>query len=129
MQKAGIKADETVYQAMMNTYIDNNDMNSAQEIYKDMLKQGTKSSAYIENLFIAGYGAQGQLDKAEHVFNSMSDSGDLVREPSTYEAMAKAYVENGEKTKAVQVVQQMRSRDFPPKVVDGVTQLIHAASH
>ncbi|GAN08547.1 PPR repeat protein [Mucor ambiguus] len=128
MQKAGIKADETVYQAMMNTYIDNNDMNSAQEIYKDMLKQGTKSSAYIENLFIAGYGAHGQLDKAEQVFNRMSDSGDLVREPSTYEAMAKTYVENGEKTKAVQVVQQMRSRDFPPKVVDGVTQLIHAAS-
>lgn len=128
MQKADIKADETVYQAMMNTYIDNNDMNSAQEIYKDMLKQGTKSSAYIENLFIAGYGAQGQLDKAEQVFNSMSDSGNLAREPSTYEAMAKAYVENGEKTKAVQVVQQMRSRDFPPKVVDGVAQLIHASS-
>ncbi|KAF1804764.1 hypothetical protein V8B55DRAFT_1497372 [Mucor lusitanicus] len=128
MQKAGIKADETVYQAMMNTYIDNNDMNSAQEIYKDMLKQGTQSSPYIENLFIAGYGAQGQLDKAEEVFNRMGDSGNLVREPSTYEAMAKAYVENGEKTKAVQVVQQMRSRDFPPKVVDGVTQLIHASS-
>ncbi|KAL9560045.1 hypothetical protein MBANPS3_000110 [Mucor bainieri] len=119
MQKAGIKADETVYQAMMNT---------AQDIYSDMLKQGTKSSAYIENLFIAGYGAQGQLHKAEEVFSRMGDSGSLAREPSTYEAMAKAYVENGEKSKAVQVVQQMRSRDFPPKVVDGVTQLIHASS-
>lgn len=128
MQKSGIKADETVYQAMMNTYIDNNDMNSAQQIYKDMLKQGTKSSAYIENLFITGYGAQGQLEKAEQVFNGMSDVDNLIKEPSTYEAMAKAYVDNGEKTKAVNVVQQMRSRDFPPKVVDGVIQLINAST-
>ncbi|KAI8636084.1 hypothetical protein BD408DRAFT_109533 [Parasitella parasitica] len=128
MQKADIQADETVYQAMMNTYIDNNDMNSAQLIYKDMLAQGTKSSPYIENLFIAGYSAQGQLDKAEQVFENMNDSDYLVKEPSTYEAMAKAYIDNGDKEKALEVVQQMRSRDFPTKVVDGVNQLINVSS-
>lgn len=125
MKKAGIKADETVYQAMLNTYIDNNDMSSAEELYKDMLKQGTKSSSYIENLFIAGYGSQGDLKKAEGVFEKMATEN-LVREPSTYEAMAKAYIENGQKDKANIVVDQMRARDFPPKVVDSVVQIINS---
>ncbi|CEP19413.1 hypothetical protein [Parasitella parasitica] len=129
MKKAGIQADETIYQAMINTYIDNNDMSSAQQIYKDMIAQGTKSSPYIENLFIAGYGAQGQLEKAEQVFEGMDDSDYLIKEPSTYEAMTKAYVDNGNKEKALEVLQQMRSRDFPTKVVDGVNQLINASSN
>jgi pentatricopeptide repeat protein len=125
MKKSGIKADETVYQAMLNTYIDNNDMQNAEKLYQEMITQGTKSSPYIENLFIAGYGTQGQLEKAEKVFNKMEDTN-LVREPSTYEAMAKAYIENGQKDKANMVVEQMRARDFPPKVVNGVVQLIHS---
>jgi pentatricopeptide repeat protein len=129
MQKAGIKADESVYQAMLNTYIDNNDMKQAENLYHDMIKQGTKSSPYIENLFIAGYGAQGQLDRAEKVFNKMSDRNSLSREPSTYEAMAKAYVANGQVEKAQQVVDQMRARDFPPKVVNGVVSMINSSTH
>ncbi|GAA5805495.1 hypothetical protein EDC94DRAFT_603560 [Helicostylum pulchrum] len=124
MKKSGIKADETVYQAMLNTYIDNNDMQNAEKLYQEMITQGTKSSPYIENLFITGYGTQGELEKAEKVFKKMEETA-LVREPSTYEAMTKAYVENGQKDKASMVVEQMRARDFPPKVVDGVNQLIH----
>lgn len=124
MKKSGIKADETVYQAMLNTYIDNNDMQNAEKLYQEMITQGTKSSPYIENLFITGYGTQGELEKAENVFKKMEDTA-LVREPSTYEAMAKAYIENGQKDKANMVVEQMRARDFPPKVVEGVNQLIH----
>ncbi|RCI04987.1 hypothetical protein CU098_008874 [Rhizopus stolonifer] len=129
MQKAGVKASETVYQALLNTYIDNNDMKSAEQLYQDMLKEGTKSSSYIENLFIAGYGAQGRLDKAQQVFDKMSDHDELSREPSTYEAMVKAYVENGHKEHAVQIIDQMRARDFPPKVVEGVIQILHSAKH
>jgi pentatricopeptide repeat protein len=34
MKKAGIKADETVYQAMLNTYIENNDMRNAEQLYQ-----------------------------------------------------------------------------------------------
>lgn len=127
MKKSGITADETVYQAMLNTYIDNNDIKNAEELYHDMIKQGVKSSPYIENLFIAGYGNHGQLDKAEGVFNKMSDEN-LVREPSTYEAMAKAYIENGQKDNAGKIVEQMRARDFPPKVVDGVVHMINSAN-
>lgn len=123
MQKAGIKADETVYQAMLNTFIDNNDMKQAEKLYDDMINR-VPSSTYIENLFIAGYGSQGDIKRAEQVFQKM-DQGKLTKEPSTYEAMVKAYLNNQNKDAALKVVEEMRTRDFPPKVVEGVIQLIH----
>jgi pentatricopeptide repeat protein len=42
--------------------------------------------------------------------------------------MAKAYLENGQKDKAKTVVEQMLARDFPPKVVDSVAQLISSSN-
>ncbi|KAI8891401.1 hypothetical protein K501DRAFT_281424 [Backusella circina FSU 941] len=133
MKKAGIKADETVYQAILNTYIDNNDMKNAETLYKDMLSEGTHSSPYIENLFITGYGNQKDVAKAEEVFNKMTDAkmkkSDLVREPSTYEAMVQAYLNNSQEGKALEIIDLMRARDFPPKVVDGVAQLIQNSSN
>ncbi|KAI7900794.1 uncharacterized protein BX663DRAFT_516556 [Cokeromyces recurvatus] len=129
MQKTGIEADETVYQALLNTYIDNNEMQHAEELYNNMLKDGKQSSPYIENIFITGYGTQGQLDKAEERFFNMSDdSNGLTKEPSTYEAMVTAYIKNGQKEKADKIIEQMRSRGFPPKIVDGVAQIIDSAS-
>ncbi|KAF7727669.1 hypothetical protein EC973_007327 [Apophysomyces ossiformis] len=126
MKKAGIEADDTVYQAVLGTYIENNDMKSAEELYNEML-QRRPSSAYIENLLIQGYGSKGDLKKAEEIFGRMTDNkkhGGTVREPSTYEAMVKVYVENKQLDKANQIIAMMRSRDFPVKVVDGVATLV-----
>ncbi|KAI8973269.1 hypothetical protein BDF20DRAFT_906948 [Mycotypha africana] len=127
MEKAGVEANETVYQAMLNTYTENRDMSSAEQLYQKMLQQGTESSPYIENLFITGYGAQGNMEKAEEVFNRMDKPGQVNREPSTYEAMAKVYAENGEIGKVKDIVNQMREQKFPEKVVDGVVQLLTPA--
>ncbi|OBZ91187.1 Pentatricopeptide repeat-containing protein 5, mitochondrial [Choanephora cucurbitarum] len=129
MQKAGVAADETVYQALLNTHIENNDMKSAEDLYQTMLKKGAKSSSYIENLFITGYGRQGRLDKAQETFDKMSDYDQLSREPSTYEALVKAYIENGQKENALKVIEQMQAREFPPKVVDSVVQIIQTEKH
>ncbi|KAG0167440.1 hypothetical protein DFQ28_006090 [Apophysomyces sp. BC1034] len=131
MKKAGIEADDSVYQAVLGTYIDNNDMKAAEEVYKTML-QKRPSSAYIENLFIHGYGTRGDLKKAEEIFERMRDDKKkqgMVREPSTYEAMVKVYVENKQLDKAREIMELMRSRDFPVKVVDSVSALIADAKN
>ncbi|KAI8139778.1 hypothetical protein BJV82DRAFT_626091 [Fennellomyces sp. T-0311] len=130
MKKAKVKPDETVYQAMLNTYIDNNDMQAAENLYKEMLNSGAQSSPYIENLFIAGYGSRGDMEHAEKVWQRMVDvkdkNGALVREPSTYEAMVKAYLANGQPDKAADVVEQMHNgRNFPIKVIEGVRTLLN----
>ncbi|KAI7851122.1 hypothetical protein BDC45DRAFT_516493 [Circinella umbellata] len=131
MKKANVQPDETVYQAMLNTFIDNNDIQAAEKLYQEMLASGAHSSSYIENLFITGYGSLGDMEKAEKIWDNMLDvkeeehSQVLVKEPSTYEAMVKAYLMNKQTEKAAHVVEQMHNgRNFPIKVIDHVRALL-----
>ncbi|KAI9492256.1 hypothetical protein BDB00DRAFT_765768 [Zychaea mexicana] len=136
MNKAKVVPDEAVYQAMLDTLISNDKMERAEELYHEMLQNIRKScSPYIENLFIRGYGQKGMLDKAEALFAAMSDNRLLrssnsnekyvvVREPSTYEAMVRAFLDNDLITKAKGVLDMMVKRDFPEKVVAAVADLV-----
>ncbi|KAI7866753.1 hypothetical protein BDF14DRAFT_1809533 [Spinellus fusiger] len=128
MKKAKIHTDETVYQAILDTLISHGELARAETIYKSMTKKST--SPYIENLFIRGYGAHCQIHKAEAVFKAMSDDklgvnkNIVVREPSTFEAMVRAYLNSGMIAEARHVLDLMVQRDFPEKVVAAVTDLM-----
>ncbi|ORX55766.1 TPR-like protein, partial [Hesseltinella vesiculosa] len=139
MLKLNLSPDEAVYQAMLDTLISNDHMDRAQLLYRDMVCSIDKtSSPYIENLFIRGYGCQGQLDCAQAIFDAMLDLANpeaksvadwiqgivVVREPSTYEAMVKAYQDNHQPDRAKAILQQMLDRDFPEKVVAVVADLV-----
>ncbi|KAL0095771.1 hypothetical protein F4703DRAFT_1826709 [Phycomyces blakesleeanus] len=128
MKKAGVPADNTVHQVLLSTFIENNEVSRAEEYYQNMLASGKSSSPYIENLFITCYGEQKQLDKAEAVFGKMVDhaagSKSVVREPSTYIAMVNAYQANNARDKAQEVVEQMRARQLPVKLIKRVQELI-----
>ncbi|CAM0137108.1 hypothetical protein VKS41_008272 [Umbelopsis sp. WA50703] len=125
MKRANVQGDETVYQAILDTYIENNAMEEAEKLYKEMLQQGIRSNTYIENLFIKGYGMNGNLIKARDVFDHMEDDkrSPLVREPSTYEAMIKALVQNGQKIACKDVVLALEKREFPEKIVNSIAAL------
>ncbi|KAI8639868.1 hypothetical protein BD408DRAFT_370948 [Parasitella parasitica] len=133
MKKSKIHPDEAVYQAMIDTLISNNALERAEEFYHQEMQKDTqlKKSGlpYIENLLIRGYGEKCQLDKAEKIFKGMSDHKGrsnicVVREPSTYEAMIVAYKDNGKMDKAQDILNQMRKRDFPSKVIEAVASLL-----
>ncbi|CAG8522398.1 16108_t:CDS:1, partial [Dentiscutata erythropus] len=114
-----IRPDQSVYQALFDALIANDRIAEAEEYYDVMLMQGdVKSTPYIENLFIRGYGQLGQWERAETVFNNMIDADDLVsegvpREPSTYEEMVKAYVISGQIEKAKEVANILEHKNFP----------------
>ncbi|CDS10510.1 hypothetical protein LRAMOSA03185 [Lichtheimia ramosa] len=123
---------EAVYQAMLDALITNDQLDRAEMLYAQMSRHISKSSSpYIENLLLRGYGAKGLVQKAERLFDSMADDEDqvkegslVIREPSTYEAMVRAYVDNGMVNKARLVLERMASRQFPEKVVAAVSALI-----
>lgn len=144
-----VQPDEVVFQALLDTLITNGHMDRAENLYYHMLQTIHKSpSPYIENLFIRGYGQQGNLAKAEHIFSTMTDdkllrssssfstttsssSNDhqppmavVVREPSTYETMVRAYIDNGRIDKAKEILDMMAKRDFPSKVLATVADLV-----
>lgn len=125
---------EVVYQAMLDTLISNDQLERAEQVYKQMSRRITNksSSPYIENLLLRGYGQRGWIGKAEELFERMSDDkssspkGTVVREPSTYEAMVRAYLDNNLVPKAKCILDRMMSRQFPDRVVASVAALIHA---
>ncbi|KAI9029887.1 hypothetical protein CLU79DRAFT_733002 [Phycomyces nitens] len=128
MKKAGVPTDTTVHQVLLSTFIENNELTRAEEYYQNMLANGESSSPYIENLFITCYGQQNQLEKAEAVFNKMvnelGSSKSVVREPSTFIAMVTAYKENNNRDKALDVIEQMRARRLPAKLIKRVEQMV-----
>lgn len=122
--------DEVVYQAMLDTLITHHQLDRAEAVYHEMQSAIMKSSSpYIENLLLRGYGQAGRLDKAEALFERMSDDksirtpGVVVREPSTYEAMVRAYLNNAKVTQAKSILDRMARRHFPEKVVAAVAAL------
>jgi pentatricopeptide repeat protein len=133
MKRSKIHPDEAVYQAMIDTLISNDALEKAEVIYYQEMQKDTQlkknGSPYIENLFIRGYGEKGQLDKAEEIFAAMSDDKKqhhlrVIREPSTFEAMIRAYLENNKVDNAKTILDKMVKRDFPPKVVGVVADLV-----
>ncbi|KAL9554927.1 hypothetical protein MBANPS3_002584 [Mucor bainieri] len=133
MKKSNIHPDEAVYQAMIDTLISNDALEKAEVVYYQEMQKDTQlqksGSPYIENLFIRGYGEKSQLEKAEKIFDAMSDDKTqhhvcVIREPSTFEAMIRAYLLNDQLDMAKRVLDKMVKRDFPPKVIGVVADLV-----
>jgi pentatricopeptide repeat protein len=125
MVKADIKPNLPVYEALIDTYITNNRMKQAEDLYKQMASEHT-ARVGIENHFIQGYGANGQVDKAEQVFDRMVDGAG--RDPSTYKTMAKVYMEHDQVDKATEILNLMKGHNYPVKVVDEVALLVEGQS-
>ncbi|RUP50437.1 hypothetical protein BC936DRAFT_139064 [Jimgerdemannia flammicorona] len=136
MKNAGVCADDTVYQALLDIHITDGGLaglTEAEKVYAQMEKEGVKSTPYIENLFIRGFGDARDIVRAERVFEKMTDekgeaTGKVLREPSTYEAMVKAYLANGQVEKAREIVKRMEGREFPEKVVSSVEELVEGGA-
>lgn len=133
MEAKQVAKDEVVYQAMLDTLVSNDQLERAEKLYQQMQATIQKSSSpYIENVFIRGYGQKGLLEKAKAMFSAMADDKIdqqkevVIREPSTYEAMVRAYVDNNKMVDAKQIFDLMVQREFPEKVTALVAELISA---
>ncbi|KAG2230176.1 hypothetical protein BDF21DRAFT_258237 [Thamnidium elegans] len=133
MESKQVAKDEVVYQAMLDTLVSNDQLERAEKLYQQMQATIQKSSSpYIENVFIRGYGQKGLLEKAKAMFDAMADDKIdqqkeiVIREPSTYEAMVRAYVDNNKMTEAKQIFDLMVQREFPEKVTALVAELVSA---
>ncbi|GAN04356.1 conserved hypothetical protein [Mucor ambiguus] len=138
MDDKHVAKDEVVYQAMLDTLVSNDQLTRAEQLYTKMQTAIEKStSPYIENVFIRGYGQKGLLEKAKAMFDAMTDDKitndqlssstaacTVIREPSTYEAMVRAYVENEKMAEAKEIFELMVQREFPEKVTALVAELI-----
>ncbi|KAK5085537.1 hypothetical protein LTR05_004822 [Lithohypha guttulata] len=116
-----IKATDNLYQNLLEAMVANHQVADSEPILTDMARRGVCMTAYIANTLIHGWAAAGDVEKAKSIYDSL---GFDKREPSTYEAMTRAFLSVENHTAANAVVQQMLTKGYPSAVADKVLGLI-----
>ncbi|KAI5291711.1 hypothetical protein KEM54_001467 [Ascosphaera aggregata] len=110
-----------LYQALFESLVANHKVGETQTLLDSMAAHGVEMTPYIANTLIHGWAAEGNILNARTVYD---DIGIRKREPSTYEAMTRAYLAVEERAKASEVVSEMVSRGYPAAVTGKVLELI-----
>jgi hypothetical protein len=80
---------------------------------------------YIANTLIHGWANEKNIEKSKAIFAAV---GREKREPSTYEAMTRAYLAVEDRQSAKSVVQEMLSRGYPSAVSGKIMELVGGGS-
>ncbi|KAL3476085.1 hypothetical protein BJX99DRAFT_247097 [Aspergillus californicus] len=110
-----------LYQALLESMVANRQVSQTEAIVEDMVKRRVEMTAYIANTLIHGWAAEGNVQKAKTVYNSI---GINKREPSTYEAMTRAFLAADDQASASRTVQEMLSRGYPTAVAHKIADLV-----
>jgi pentatricopeptide repeat protein len=120
-----IPPSATLYQALFEAMVANRQVAETEPLLKAMLARGVQMTAYIANTLIHGWASAGNIIKASEIYKSV---GLEKREPSTYEAMTRAFLSLQEREQAKDPVREMLSRGYPSAVVNKVLELLGGGS-
>jgi hypothetical protein len=90
-----------------------------------MRKRGVELTPYIANALIHGWAVAEDISKAEAIFRQVPQD---KREPSTYEAMTRAYMMADSRDKALGVVNEALARGYPTAVAGKILDLVGTKS-
>lgn len=116
-----VRLQPCLYQALFEAMVANNRVADTEEIVKGMIKRNVEMTAYIANTLIQGWAAEGNVTKAKNIYDSI---GIQKREPSTYEAMTRAFLAAEDHLNASKIVQEMISRGYPSAVASKIRDLV-----
>ncbi|KAF4126705.1 PPR repeat [Geosmithia morbida] len=120
-EAAGVPLNASLFQALFEAMVANHRVSESEGLLADMRARGIPMTAYIANTLIHGWTADKKIEKAQAIYDSVSRES---REPSTYEAMTRAYLAVGQRDDAKRVVGEMLSRGYPSAVVNKVLELL-----
>ena len=117
--------DSTLYQAFLECYVANHRVSETPRWVDDMANKRIQMTPYIANSLIHGWATEKNIAKAREIYESLESRGGKVRrEPSTYEAMTRAYLAVEDKESAKKVADEMMGRGYPNAVVAKVLDLV-----
>ncbi|KAH7328237.1 hypothetical protein B0I35DRAFT_12535 [Stachybotrys elegans] len=121
MKDGSVPITACLYQALFEAMVANHHVSDTELVLKDMQSRGVELTPYIANTLIHGWAAEKQISKAQAIYGAV---GREKREPSTYEAMTRAYLAVEERDEAKGVVGEMLTRGYPSAVVNKVLELL-----
>ncbi|KAL1303592.1 hypothetical protein AAFC00_006957 [Neodothiora populina] len=116
-----IRLQPCLYQALFESLVANHQVGDAGRYLADMAKRRVEMTPYIANALIHGWTLEKDISRAEQAYARVS----LVhREPSTYEAMIRAYLAVQDRDGAAQVAKEALSRGYPAAVSTKIAELL-----
>jgi pentatricopeptide repeat protein len=116
-----IRLQACLFQALFESMVANNNVDGTEEVLATMKSRGVEMTPYIANALIHGWANAKDIEKAKYVYNGVSKS---KREPSTYEAMTRAYIALEDREAAMTVVNEALSRGYPTAVANKILDLV-----
>jgi pentatricopeptide repeat protein len=116
-----IRPQACLYQALFEAMVANHRVSETEPILRDMSSKRVEMTPYIANTLIHGWANEMNIEKSKAIFASVSRD---KREPSTYEAMTRAFLAVEDRPSARNVVQEMLSRGYPNAVSSKILELI-----
>ena len=116
-----VPAAACLHQALFESYVANHDVAATEPLLDTMKKHGVSLTAYISNTLIHGWATAGDIAKSRSIFDAL---GRENREPSTYEAMTRAYLAAEERGNAMKVVGEALRRGYPSAVANKICELV-----
>jgi len=121
LSNSTIRPTDALYQNLFEAMVANHQVSDTSKVLEDMAARNVSLTPYIANTLIHGWAAEGNVEKARSIYNSLGVS---KREPSTYEAMTRAYLSAEDHQNASKVVQEMLRKGYPSAVAEKILLLI-----
>jgi len=140
--------DAVTFEALINVFVTLHRTDLVPTYLERLRRSGVHMTAYIANLLIRGYTAAGNIEEARKVFESLADPPvgvaaphnhaphdtsairrvlpyELVyREPSTWEAMVRAELGDGNRDHAISLIRRVQERQYPESIVNRISGIM-----
>ena len=116
-----IRPQACLYQALFESMVANHCVRETDSILKNMVARGVELTPYIANTLIHGWAMEKDISEAKSAYDSI---GKEKREPSTYEAMTRAFLTVEDRESASAIVHEMLSRGYPSAVSGKILELL-----
>ena len=110
-----------LYQALFESMVANHCVGQTEPILESMSANRVEMTPYIANTLIHGWANENQISKSKAIYDSV---GLDKREPSTYEAMTRAFLTVEDRDSALTIVHEMLSRGYPAAVSNKILELV-----
>lgn len=121
LRDAAVPPHPCLYQALFESKVANHRVKETGPLLNEMDARGVEMTAYIANTLIHGWAMEKDITQAVYVYDII---GKEKREPSTYEAMTRAFLAVEDRDRASEVVHEMLSRGYPSAVSGKILELL-----
>lgn len=121
MKDSSVVPSACLFQALFEAMVANHRVADTEPILATMRNKRVELTPYIANTLIHGWAAEKNISRAKDIYGAVAPA---KREPSTYEAMTRAFLAVEERESAKAVVTEMLTRGYPSAVVNKVLELL-----